>query len=338
MISIKINTSLIAACILLLSSCNTSTQPSLPNVSGSAGEVVVVMGKANWDGAIGEALKDIYLREYSILPQPEPSFDLIHIPPDAFNNIFRQNRNIIMLNIESSIPSPEIKIQNNVWAKPQTVIRLNSPTKEGMVKQLNEKSDMLYNLLENAERKRILQAFKKNLNPDARQQVMDNHHIAIPVPYNFTLDVDTTNFVWLSNETPEISQGILIYHYPYTDTATFTRNYLINKRNQFLQKYVPGPVEDSYMTTELDYHISFEEFSLRNEKYIVVMRGLWKVQNAFMGGPFISITTLDENRNRVITMEGYVYAPRKDKRNLLRQLEAILLNFSITKKGTDNNE
>lgn len=330
------NIVIVLVCALLASSCNTSTHPTLPKVSGSAGEVVVVMGEANWEGDVGEALRDIYLQQYSILPQPEPSFDLIHIPPTAFNNIFRQNRNIIMLNIESSIESPEINIQNDVWAQPQIVIRLNSPTIEGIVEQLNEKSEMLFNLLETAERNRIVQAFRKNLNAGVKQQLSQHHHISIPVPYNFTLDVDTTDFVWISNETPELSQGILIYHYPYTDTATFTRNYLINKRNQFLQKYVPGPVEGSYMTTELDYEISFEEFSLRNERYIVVMRGLWKVQNAFMGGPFISITTLDEARNRVVTMEGYVYAPRKEKRNLLRQLEAILFNFEIVKSEGEN--
>lgn len=324
--------------ILLIVSCTSTSQPSLPNVSGSAGEVVVVMGEANWQGEIGETIRDIFLRDYSILPQPEPAFDLIHIPPNAFNNIFRQNRNIIMLNIESSIQSAEINIQNNVWAQPQLVIRLNSPTKEGIVEQLNEKADMLFNLLESTERKRIYQAFKKNLNIDARKELEENHHISLPIPHNFNLDVDSPNFVWLSNETPEISQGILLYHYPYTDTATFSRNFLINKRNQFLQKYVPGPVEGSYMTTELDYHISFEEYSLRDERYIAVLRGLWKVQNAFMGGPFMSITTLDEQRNRVVTMEGYVYAPRKDKRNLLRQLEAILFNFDLQDKKPSENE
>lgn len=332
----RINSIIVAFILVILNGCNTGTTPSLPKVSGSAGEVVVVMDEANWEGRIGNELRDIYEREYSILPQPEPAFDLIHIPPNSFNNIFRQNRNIIMLNVESSIQSPEIKIQNDVWAQPQTVVRLHSPSAEGVVEQLNEKSEMLYTLLESAERRRILNAFEKNLNGDARAQLRENHNLTLKIPHNFNLDVDTTDFVWLSNETPDLSQGILIYHYPYTDTATFTRDYLISKRNEFLKKYVPGPVPGSYMTTELDYFINFEEYSLRRERYIAVLRGLWKVEGAFMGGPFMSITTLDEMRNRVVTMEGYVYAPGKNKRNLLRQLEAILFSFEILEKGVGN--
>jgi len=39
----------------------------------------------------------------------------------------------------------------------------------------------------------------------------------------------------------------------------------------------------------------------------------------------------------VITVEGYVYAPGKDKRNLLRQVEAIVYSVSFTnQKEMDN--
>ena len=59
------------------------------------------------------------------------------------------------------------------------------------------------------------------------------------------------------------------------------------------------------------------------------MRGLWKLEKAFMGGPFISHTILDESRNRVVTVEGFVYAPRLDKRLYVREVEAILYTFDI---------
>ena len=59
------------------------------------------------------------------------------------------------------------------------------------------------------------------------------------------------------------------------------------------------------------------------------LRGLWRTENAFMGGPFLSYTVLDEKRNRVVTAEGFVFAPSLDKRNYVRELEAIIQSVEI---------
>ena len=37
------------------------------------------------------------------------------------------------------------------------------------------------------------------------------------------------------------------------------------------------------------------------------------MHNGFMGGPFISLTTYDENRNRLVTVDGYCYVPQLKK-------------------------
>ncbi len=58
--------------------------------------------------------------------------------------------------------------------------------------------------------------------------------------------------------------------------------------------------------------------------YTIELRGVWSVENDFMGGPFISYTFVDTRDNDIITIMGYVYHPNKKKRNLLSQLEAII--------------
>ena len=62
------------------------------------------------------------------------------------------------------------------------------------------------------------------------------------------------------------------------------------------------------------------------------MRGLWKVQNDFMGGPFVSLTVLDPSKKRVVTVEGNVYAPKNNKRNYIRQLEAMIYSLEFPKQ------
>jgi hypothetical protein len=59
----------------------------------------------------------------------------------------------------------------------------------------------------------------------------------------------------------------------------------------------------------------------------VETRGLWDIENDFMGGPFISHALIDKTGERVLVLDAFVYHPRADKRNYVRQLEAILYSF-----------
>ncbi len=42
-----------------------------------------------------------------------------------------------------------------------------------------------------------------------------------------------------------------------------------------------------------------------------------------MGGPFVNYVLVDTALNQVLMMDAYLYSPRKPKRDLLIQLEAI---------------
>ena len=53
-------------------SCKGSDKPLLPNISGKAGEVIVVMDKDNWDGNLGSVTRDLLTADYPFLPQREP--------------------------------------------------------------------------------------------------------------------------------------------------------------------------------------------------------------------------------------------------------------------------
>ena len=48
-----------------------------------------------------------------------------------------------------------------------------------------------------------------------------------------------------------------------------------------------------------------------------------------MGGPFVSHIRLDEENQRVVVVEGFVYAPETNKRNYIRRLEAALFTLRL---------
>ena len=112
--------------------------------------------------------------------------------------------------------------------------------------------------------------------------------------------------------------------YDYTDSLMLTRDSLIAMRNRMCKAYVGGPSDGSYMTTVgFEDVTTFRSFNLHG-RYTAELRGLWETRGDFMGGPFVSITQYDEKHGRIVTVDGYVYAGKKDKRNYMRQVEAIM--------------
>ena len=48
-----------------------------------------------------------------------------------------------------------------------------------------------------------------------------------------------------------------------------------------------------------------------------------------MGGPFVSHSRVDTETNSVVVVEGFVYAPEKMKRGLIRRLEGSLYTLQL---------
>ena len=99
------NLALVCAAVLALASCNEqkTRKALLPNITGTAGEVIVVIGQNDWEGSVGTVLRDSLSREFPQLPQREPMFNLVNVPQAAFTSMFQVHRNIIVINISSEV-------------------------------------------------------------------------------------------------------------------------------------------------------------------------------------------------------------------------------------------
>ncbi len=315
--------------LLFLTSCiDKDRQGIKPMVSGKPGEVLLVIDPYLWESKVGDFFIDLCTEPFDALPANEPKYDLIHIPSSAFTKLFKSHRNIFLTKISSQHKEPRIIVQRDLWAYPQLVVNLIGPNDTSMISYLQENREKLLSLLEIDERNRTIQNYKKNRAKGIDESLKTGHGVSISVPAGYDVGLDTTNFIWLTHEVADMSQGVFIYYYPYTDTNTFSPEYLVAKRDEFTKRFVPGPTRGSYMKTEPLFPPIFRELA-KNGSYLVELRGLWRLEKAFMGGPYISHTILDEKNNRVVTVGGFVYAPRLDKRNYVRELEAILYTFEL---------
>jgi hypothetical protein len=181
------------------------------------------------------------------------------------------------------------------------------------------------------ERNRKIKTFRKNVVQEIFENIKSKYQFTLSFPAGYKINKDEPDFLWISNETPTTSQGMFIYSYEYLSEDMFSKDQIIKRRNNLLKTYVPGPTEGSYMGTEMSYPITSRQFDF-DGNYALETRGLWKVENDFMGGPFVSITYLDEKNNRVICMDSYVYYPNNNKREMLRELEAIMYSYENLNK------
>jgi hypothetical protein len=102
---------LVGVLAMVLISCSEEDKSRLlkQNVSGKAGEIIVVIDKSNWETEPGMELRNVLAVEYPYLPQVEPSYTLINIAEKDFTNIFQIHRNIIYIKVDSEkFPETEL--------------------------------------------------------------------------------------------------------------------------------------------------------------------------------------------------------------------------------------
>ncbi|MDA3866051.1 MAG: DUF4837 family protein [Salinivirgaceae bacterium] len=304
---------------------------------GREGEVVVVLDEKFQDSKAGNYIDTVLRAPFYGLPQYEPLFKLYVIPWNAFSNTFKSFRNIVKVRISSSVAENKVTVKR---AGMQTVFHFKAKNESEFVKLLMKNKQQLVSLLNYSEKEYAKYKIKRGVDKNLRTKILNTHQIKTTFPDGYTMRLDTTNFVWLSYETNQLSSGIFIYYFDYEDSATFTKEYLLYKRDSLLKKYVQGPLADkkeTYMTTEYNYiPPKFTELMVE-KKYYTETRGLWTVVNDFMGGPFLQVAYLDQGRNRVVVFDGYVYHPSGNKRKYVRHLEAMAYMMELPKTA-ENGE
>lgn len=328
-------TVLILLAILPLVACKGGHKTLLPNVSGKAGEVIVVMDKDNWEGNLGAETRDLLACDCHFLPQAEPLYSLVSVTPGGFADLFKVHRNIVIFDIAADKEKGEISFLQDIWAAPQCVINLTAPDAESAIETLKANGKNVVNAIEQAERDRVIRNSIKYEAREIAPQVSAIFGGSPHFPSGYKLKKKTENFVWIADEKQYTIQGILIYTYPAELAEEFKLNDIIAHRNAILKENVPGMFDGTYMTTSTAVQPELEYLRYKGRD-LAQTRGYWEVENDYMGGPFVSHSFYSPDGMNIIVAEAFVYAPKYDKRQYLRQVESILYSWEWIEKKTEN--
>ena len=280
------------------------------------------------------------------LPQMEPYFVLTHVSNNAFDDYLKPTRNILIVDINpDKYTQLKVRVSTDVWSHPQAVYRIQAATEEEFVGYWLQHGEEVRDWFVRQELQRQIGFYRANTNSDARQVLQKQFGADMLIPEDYMLIMDTTlhiqeadsvQLMWCCNNKGSLRRDIVVYAYPYTDANPFSLDYLNAKRDEVLSKIISASVEGSYMGTEYKVfppqmrNVQALGSKKNNGFYATEIRGLWKIRNGeAMGGPYISLTRLDQVRGNVITAETFIFAPGQKKRNPLRQAEAILYTLQL---------
>lgn len=348
----KIYNLLTALVVLMLMSCsnqsgNKSENPLLPPANGEIGEIILVIDSSQWVGVVGDALKQNIQIPMEALPQDELLFDLKKVNPLKANNVLKKAKNLLYV-ITLDDPTKEsralrrlvskealqkinqdtsryIKVDRDQYANGQIVMYLFARDSRMLADRITENGEYIRSIFENEERERLKKRLYATRQKDMESVLTKDHGYSIQIPYGYDLAANSENFTWIRQLGAQSNKNFFIYYEDYLTQSQLDR--VSDLREEITSTYLrDSEKQELFITQQSILPMITDTVSFKN-KFALRNKGLWKVSDATAGGPYISYVLVDEKKSKLYYIEGYVYAPGTDKKNLMREVDAILSTF-----------
>ncbi len=316
---------LFAIFFLTLTSCNQSDNVTLVSSSGRINHVLIVIKNSDWQSEVGDALREIIGKPVDGLPQEEAQFSINQVPPNTFNSLFKRSRNILFVGIDTS---KTIYTNSNIYANPQKTLTILGKNRAELVDNINSHKDEIINTF----KKNDLIIYQKKVTKEFHKinkiETFNKLEFSLKIPKSYAKVEDTGDFLWYRNSITKGFLSIISYEIPLSDSTKITKQLLTKYRDSIGKKFIPGQFDNTYFKTETQFSPVTSEVLISGEQAIE-SRGLWIVENDYMGGPFLSYAIKDRENNRLLVLMGFSYSPSVKKRDFVFELEAILKTVQL---------
>lgn len=307
---------LLLTAIVALCSCSGGPQSLLPKSGGRPYEVLLVAS----DRRCAAVVDSVLTQDMPSLPQREPMFDVSQIYTTRFNQTTRLARCIVIVTVNPAVfTSTRIRYEKNVWARPQLVVYVNTPSASQLSQYMAKAGHRLTSLLTRAEINTAISTLRAGSNRKAESSIRRMFGWDMLIPAEMKAGKTGRNFIWLSDNRPDRMRNICVYSYSGT---TLDAHCALAARDSVMRLNIPGELDGMYMQTTPGSVTA--GLATEDGRTVMISRGLWEMRNDAMGGPFVSLSTVDSVNSRVIVAEAFVYALGTNKRNLIRSAEAAL--------------
>lgn len=264
----------------------------LPDSSARPGEVVIV---GDSTGALSRWLS----APEPGLPQSEPRFDVRQSDSEVLQGHALLARAIVV------VSHKPYGVGHNLQARPQIVIEA----------QVKDSARILRDLMAfEAEQAREL--LERHGNPEMERRAKKQFGLRLHIPQEMRASKTAKDFLWMATNGAEDMRNLCILRLPPTSEAD-----RVERINQVLSRQIHG--ETPQMTMRLLPATITRSDAPSQE----VLTGLWEMAGDAMGGPFVA--SVRKTKGGDIVLLAFVYAPERKKRNIMRQLRAVVCYDNI---------
>ncbi|MDX1940056.1 MAG: DUF4837 family protein [Saprospiraceae bacterium] len=334
-------------------SCTQEARETLratPLAFGDVNSLAVITDKSMWEGPVGDTIRSYYASAYLILPQPEPMFDLLNFSPEDLKAVppNRERRHYLIVANLSDMSSPTTQlvledigsegarrakedptystvVGRDKWAKGQLLVYQFAHSDDVLIENIKKNFPAIGKRINKADESKIdATLFIDGENQKLLDEVRQKLEVEIRIPKDYFLALSNNDIIWIRKETQKYSSNLMLKKLKYTDQAQLSREGIKAVTDSIGRKYVSSQLPDTYMKiNDVDLPM-FVDAKTINGKYALEARGIWEMENDFMGGPFISYLFHNPDKGELLFVEGFVYAPGEDKRDIVQNLEYLI--------------
>lgn len=328
----KIGTLLLLTFTIFISCDEKQKKSYLPESIGAINSLAVVMDNELWEGKVGDHVRQHFAAPVLGLTWEEPLFTINQMPAKVFSGSILQTRSVLFI-AKDTLSLAHIK--SNVYATPQKIGVIKGTTDEEIINSLNAKANEIIEAFKSVEIQESQKRFLKSLSKETALQ--DKLGVTLSLPSIYKVGKQENNFIWIDRQIQKGSMNIIAYDIPnnyFKSDSTFVKD-IVAMRDSIGKQYIPGPDvpgKITHMMTEKAFAPYVFPVEVAGRKAAEV-RGIWEINGYPMAGPFLTYIINDDQNNRKVVVEGFVFAPATEKRDNMFQLEAILktIKFEDTK-------
>ncbi|MGM0588921.1 MAG: DUF4837 family protein [Bacteroidota bacterium] len=327
------------------------------NSIGSHGDLLVVMDSTQFESETADAIRETFGAFIRTIPSAQPKFDLqftdftteekleqikrtrnvlIATPLDAETNVGTWVRSMLGDRVEESVRQGENFSfpMGDQWYRNQWAAIVTSTSDSALANKIRRGGESLVQDLVQLEIERWkYEIYERGEQLALEDSLWDQHGWKIRVQHDYQLNIDTTfnegetGLITMRRFLPKNDRWIWAWwDNEFTDIGRIDSAWITQKRDSLMKLYIRGSRDDSYVQTS--YNRPYESTSLEiNGYYTIESRGIWRMTNDAMAGPFVNYVIYDDKQQRLFMLEFAQFAPRYDKRRFVRQFEAMARTF-----------
>ncbi len=233
---------------LLISCSSGESKLVLQHSAGQVNQLLVVMNAKLWQGKEGDVLREVTGEEVLGLPQTEPQFKVNQISPSVFKNLFKTQRNILMVGLGKE---NGFVVKKDVYASPQVVVSIVGKNKEDLIRIINENRQKIIASFKNEDIKLLQKKNRKSLFDTSKLKTFNEIGVSLEIPFKFKLVDDTGDFLWMRRRIKQgQSMNIIVYELPIKSLDDEQGKNIVSVRDTIGKKHIPGQYDGTYLITE----------------------------------------------------------------------------------------